>query len=146
MKNIKPAVSAPNWFSMFTGVGEEHGITKWNGDTHVFHWASTIFKLAKEQRPEKSVGFFHNWGHLKDLIEKDVPDTSYYNIIQDFDIQSDGKIVIIGDFKYNGNIYCMLRLNLDLSVDTSFNGLLTSNLRKIAVTWAFTVASETLSS
>ena len=55
-------------------------------------------------------------------------DTSYYNIIQDFDIQSDGKIVIIGDFKYNGFIYCMLRLNLDLSVDTSFTGLLTSSL------------------
>lgn len=80
MKNIKPAVSAPNWFSMFSGIDEEHGITKWNGDVSVYHWASTIFKLAKEQRPEKNVGVFYNWGHLANLIEKDVPDISYYNL------------------------------------------------------------------
>lgn len=48
--------------------------------------------------------------------------------IADFDLQSDGKIIIIGYFSYGGVNYTMHRLNKDFSIDTSFTGLKANDL------------------
>ena len=49
--------------------------------------------------------------------------------VEDFDIQSNGKIIIVGKFKYNNVWYCVMRLNSDFSVDNSFNKIMLDFLR-----------------
>lgn len=78
MKSILPAQSSPNWFSMLSGLGNEHGLKKWDDKPDVFHWASTIFRVYKEQKPSMKTGVFYNWKVIGDLVENTYLDSRKY--------------------------------------------------------------------
>lgn len=77
-RSVVPSVSAPNWASMFTGVGIEiHGYTNWDSDKPDFpHRAVSkygkvpgILGVLRESFPDMKIGYFYDWGVLKSLVE-----------------------------------------------------------------------------
>lgn len=82
-RSVLPSSSAPNWASMFMGVGTEiHGYTEWGSETpeipsqelnrhNIF---PTIFFLLKDQCPEKKVGVVYDWSGIKHLIDHQAVD------------------------------------------------------------------------
>lgn len=69
MKNVHPSQSAPNWFSLFSGLENEHGLVKFNDRPKNFHHITTFFKSFKLQRPSEKIGAFYDWKGIKELIE-----------------------------------------------------------------------------
>lgn len=77
-RSIMPSSSAPNWASMFMGVGPEiHGYTQWGSskpeipslETNKNGIFPTVFYLLKEQSPKKKVAVFYEWKGIQHLID-----------------------------------------------------------------------------
>lgn len=56
----------------------------------------------------------------KGNIKQAYPDLPPLSIITDFDFQTNGKIIAIGEFSFSGNLTSMIRLNRDGTIDNSF--------------------------
>ncbi len=76
-RTILPSISAPNWATMFMGAGPElHGFTQ-NSDkaTHLPRVVNeddrfpNIFGLYREKYPEAEIGFIHEWGGLRYVVD-----------------------------------------------------------------------------
>lgn len=77
-RTVLPSSSAPNWASMFMGVGPElHGYTTWGSRTpelpsrvvlkhNIF---PTIFQVYREARPEAEIGVLYEWEGIKYLVD-----------------------------------------------------------------------------
>ena len=88
-RSIIPSSSAPNWASMFMGVGPEiHGYTKWDSNQPEFPPLTvnengmfpTIFYLLNKQQTEKDVSVFYEWDGIKSLIDYKAVD--YYRLCE----------------------------------------------------------------
>ena len=77
-RTVSPSSSAPNWASMFMGVGPElHGYTTWGARTpelpsrvitknNIF---PTIFQIYRDQYPEARQGIIYEWEGIKYLVD-----------------------------------------------------------------------------
>ncbi len=93
-RSILPSSSAPNWASMFMGVGPElHGYTTWGSRTpeipsrvlNKHGIFPTVFQVVRDAKPEAEIGVFSEWGGIKYLIDtlavsvyKNTPDYNKY--------------------------------------------------------------------
>lgn len=77
-RSVIPSVSAPNWASMFMGVGiEHHGYTNWDSDKPDFPHRTVskygkfpgILGVLRDSSPNMKIGYFYDWGVLKSLVE-----------------------------------------------------------------------------
>lgn len=80
-RGVMPTVSSPNWASMIMGAGpEQHGITsnEWERDKAAFPPVfagydgifPTIFGLLRKQKPDSTIGVFHDWQGFGRLVER----------------------------------------------------------------------------
>lgn len=90
-RGVMPADSSPNWASMIMGAGpEQHGVTSndWQpnkydipptvkGPGGIF---PTIFSVLREQKPDSTLGVFHDWNDFGRLFERKMVD-----VIEDLD-------------------------------------------------------------
>jgi len=92
---VLPTVSSPNWASMIMGAGpEQHGVTSndWKPDKFEIAPVSTgtgrifptIFSVVKQQRPEATIGIFHDWDEFGRLTERNIG-----SVIEDADGPAD---------------------------------------------------------
>lgn len=100
-KSVLPSSSAPNWASMFMGVGPDiHGYTEWdskvplkpyiiNRETKQF---PTIFNLLRTQKPESEIGLFYEWSGIKYVV-----DTLAFSTIYHFDYANFRTQAVIND-------------------------------------------------
>lgn len=75
---VRPSESAPNWASMFMGVGPElHGYTHWGSKHPDFpprlvekhNIFPTIFQIMRDQRPDSETGVLYEWDGIKFLVD-----------------------------------------------------------------------------
>lgn len=90
-RGVMPTDSSPNWASMIMGAGpEQHGVTSndWQpnkydipptvkGPGGIF---PTIFSVLREQKPDSTLGVFHDWNDFGRLFERKMVD-----VIEDLD-------------------------------------------------------------
>lgn len=82
---VLPTVSTPNWTSMLTGVDPvQHGIydNSWERDSR--HWEPvltgredvypSLLSWIRDQRPQATIHFFHEWDGLSRMFEMSVVD------------------------------------------------------------------------
>lgn len=77
-RTVNPSSSAPNWASMFMGVGPElHGYTKWGSQKpelpsrvvvkhNIF---PTVFQILRDARPQTEIGVLYDWDGIKYLVD-----------------------------------------------------------------------------
>lgn len=77
-RTVNPSSSAPNWASMFMGVGPElHGYTQWGSKTPelpsrvilkngIF---PTIFQIYRDAAPKAEIGVLYEWDGIKHLVD-----------------------------------------------------------------------------
>ncbi len=77
-RTVLPSSSAPNWASMFMGVGPElHGYTKWGSKApelpsrvidknNIF---PTVFQLLRDSDADAEIGVLHEWEGIKYLVD-----------------------------------------------------------------------------
>lgn len=91
-RSILPSSSAPNWASMFMGVGTElHGYTQWGSRTPELPSARvngrgicpTVFSLMSEQRPGAVTECLYEWEGIKYLI--DTAAVTFHAIAPDYE-------------------------------------------------------------
>lgn len=104
-RNVMPTVSAPNWASMFMGVGTElHGYTQWGSrkpevpsrvvnERGIF---PTIFSVLREQRPKAETGCLYEWEGIKYLIDHEA--TSHHAQAPDYKQQPEGLCQMAVDY------------------------------------------------
>lgn len=90
-RSIMPSSSAPNWASMFMGVGPEiHGYTQWGSSkpevpsqiTNHNGIFPTVYYLLNDQQPEKDVSVFYEWNGIQHLIDYNAVD---YHKLTEYD-------------------------------------------------------------
>ncbi|MDR1116602.1 MAG: alkaline phosphatase [Tannerella sp.] len=96
-RSVFPSSSAPNWASMFMGVGPElHGYTEWGsktpdlpsrviGKNNIF---PTIFQLFRDKRPNAEIGCIYDWAGIKYLV--DTLSISYHEQSPDYNVVPEG--------------------------------------------------------
>lgn len=93
-RSILPSSSAPNWASMFTGVGPElHGYTTWGSKTpeippyitNQYGRFPGLYGLFRDTFPKKECGYIFEWDGMKYLVDslainyfKHAPQTKEY--------------------------------------------------------------------
>ena len=79
-RGVLPTSSSPNWASMIMGASPaQHGITSnaWRADQHILPtqvnstgaFFPTIFRIAKEQKPELKTSIIYDWGGFGNLFD-----------------------------------------------------------------------------
>ncbi len=79
-RGVIPTVSSPNWASMIMGAGPaEHGVTSNDWQPDKFQISPicvggggifpTVFSLLREQRPNATIGVFHDWDGYSRLFD-----------------------------------------------------------------------------
>lgn len=79
---VMPTSSSPNWASMIMGAGpEQHGITSNDWQRNKFEITPTdkgpegifptIYGVLRAQRPNSTIGVFHDWNDYGRLVERD---------------------------------------------------------------------------
>jgi predicted AlkP superfamily pyrophosphatase or phosphodiesterase len=96
-RSVLPSSSAPNWASMFMGVGPElHGYTEWGsktpdlpsrviGKNDIF---PTIFQLFRDKHPNAEIGCIYDWAGIKYLV--DTLSISYHEQSPDYNVVPEG--------------------------------------------------------
>ena len=90
-RGVMPTSSSPNWASMIMGAGpEQHGVTSNDWETNKFEIAPTvvgpggifptIFSVLREQKPDSTLGVFHDWDGYGRLLERKMVD-----VVEDLD-------------------------------------------------------------
>jgi hypothetical protein len=75
MQNVLPTSSSTNWMSMVNGQGTDgHGVYSNGWSVGESDPADTIVKILREQRPDSTIGVFHDWGDFGRLVEDNVAD------------------------------------------------------------------------
>lgn len=77
-RSILPSSSAPNWASMFTGVGPElHGYTTWGSKTpeippfitNQYGRFPGLYGLLRDTHPKAELGYIYEWDGMKYLVD-----------------------------------------------------------------------------
>lgn len=77
-RSVLPSSSAPNWASMFMGVGTElHGYSNWNSAKPDFPFRAVskygafpgILGVLRDSFPNMKIGYFYDWDVMKCLVE-----------------------------------------------------------------------------
>lgn len=77
-KAVLPSSSAPNWASMYMGVGPElHGYCEWGSQVpdlpsrvlNEHHIFPTIFSILREQMPQSEIGNLCEWDGIRFLVD-----------------------------------------------------------------------------
>lgn len=77
-RSILPSSSAPNWATMFMGVGPElHGYTTWGSQkpeipSRVLNKHGifpTIYQVVRDAKPDAEVGVFSEWNGIRFLVD-----------------------------------------------------------------------------
>lgn len=77
-RSILPSSSAPNWASMFTGVGPElHGYTTWGSQTpeippyvtNQYGRFPGLYGLLRDAKPKAELGYIYEWNGMRYLVD-----------------------------------------------------------------------------
>ncbi|MCH9682799.1 MAG: alkaline phosphatase family protein, partial [Deltaproteobacteria bacterium] len=75
MQNVLPTSSSTNWMSMIDGTTpQQHGVLSngWQpGDSNP---PPTMFAALRQQRPDATIGIFHDWADFDRLVEPGIAD------------------------------------------------------------------------